>query len=249
MIKAYGGIDVRELSPLTGIVTFASFPYVYRLIRLTKGERLIDKGLGSRTVVVQNVEKGAQLSLPAHNIKLKIGDSVQTEGVLELELQSTGGYVTLLVAGTEKSWKDPSIKVTCAEAQYTVSKPWGHEIWYNGQHPGYSLKHLFMRAGNRTSLQYHRLKHETNVLFDGAINLVFKGDAAVKNDAVKEIHLSKCKLNPVTAIDVTPNTLHRIESISDSFLYETATPQLDDVVRVQDDQNRGDGRIATEHQG
>ena len=48
-------------------------------------------------------------------------------------------------------------------------------------------------------------------------------------------------------IDVFPPTLHRLEAISDITLYETSTPQLDDVVRVQDDAKRPDGRIDIEH--
>ncbi len=48
-------------------------------------------------------------------------------------------------------------------------------------------------------------------------------------------------------INVTPNIVHRIKALSDIKLFETSTPELDDVVRIMDDSNRKDGKILSEH--
>ena len=59
-------------------------------------------------------------------------------------------------------------------SDYTVAKPWGHEIWYTG-HDGrvpYVLKQIHMTAGHRSSLQSHRLKAETNYVVDGQVTVL-----------------------------------------------------------------------------
>ena len=48
-------------------------------------------------------------------------------------------------------------------------------------------------------------------------------------------------------VHVLPGHLHRIEALEDITLMETSTTELDDVVRLQDDAQRPDGRIAEEH--
>jgi len=49
-------------------------------------------------------------------------------------------------------------------------------------------------------------------------------------------------------VDVPPNAVHRVEALTDIVLYETSTPHLDDVIRIQDDAARKNGRILTEHE-
>ena len=132
-------------------------------------------------------------------------------------------------------------------ANKVVKKPWGHELWINGQHELYAFKEIFIKSGTKTSLQYHNFKQETNVLFKGTAKLHFKSSSDVSNDAVTLDHIESIPINAYCSIDVVPRTLHRIEAISDILLYETSTPHLDDVVRVMDDSNRNHGRLATEH--
>jgi hypothetical protein len=59
--------------------------------------------------------------------------------------------------------------------------------------------------------------------------------------------IAQAELDAVTAIDVTPNIIHRIEALTDILLYEISTPHLDDVIRIQDDANRTNGKIISEH--
>ncbi len=105
-----------------------------------------------------------------------------------------------------------------------VEKPWGHELWY--AHTGeYAGKILFVRAGHRLSLQYHREKDETSYLQSGQL-LLLQGSGP---DA-----LSERVLEPGEAWRNEPGTVHTIEAITDATVLEVSTPQLDDVVRLQD---------------
>jgi mannose-6-phosphate isomerase len=120
-------------------------------------------------------------------------------------------------------------------------------LWINGQHPCYALKEIFIKAGTKTSLQYHNFKQETNVLFQGTAKLHFKANVQISNDQCKELDTETTQIEPVSSVDVMPNTLHRLEAVTDILLYETSTPHLDDVVRVLDDNKRPDGRLEMEH--
>ena len=49
-----------------------------------------------------------------------------------------------------------------------VKKPWGHELWIaDGTHTPYASKRILFLAGNRTSLQVHEYKIETNYVLSG----------------------------------------------------------------------------------
>ena len=63
-----------------------------------------------------------------------------------------------------------------------IDKPWGYELWLNGQHPGYAFKMLFLKRGSKTSLQYHRHKQETNVIYSGTALLHYKNNEDIDND-------------------------------------------------------------------
>lgn len=237
-------IDISQ----SGKQNFASGPYEYFFYRVTESEtRIVFDELNAFTVYVLESQEG-QLALE-DGTRIAQGASIQIEGI-SLVLTNQGGKASLLVSGTkEASQRVAGITVTDAANIYKVDKPWGHELWLNGEHPQYCLKQVYLRGGNRTSLQYHRLKQETNVLFSGDAKIHYKKNPDVSNDDVTPEDVSSRAINPVTSVDVHPNTLHRVESVSDIFLYETSTPHLDDVVRVQDDTNRENGRITSEHQG
>jgi mannose-6-phosphate isomerase len=129
-----------------------------------------------------------------------------------------------------------------------VTKPWGYEVWVTGEDPDFCFKKIFMRSGNRTSLQFHEKKSETNLIVSGLAEFVFKANSEVDNLLATEADLAKVELNSFCAIDVAPLCLHRIESITDLLLFEVSTPEVDDVIRVLDDSGRSSGRIQNEHQ-
>jgi len=56
------------------------------------------------------------------------------------------------------------------------------------------------------------------------------------------------QLEPGVTFDVQPGYVHRVVATTDLEFIEASTPELDDVIRLQDDQNRTHGRIQYEHQ-
>jgi mannose-6-phosphate isomerase-like protein (cupin superfamily) len=106
-----------------------------------------------------------------------------------------------------------------------VEKPWGHElIW--AETDAYVGKLLFVRAGESLSLQFHREKDESWLVQSGRakLELGLAGDAVLKEEVVES----------GAAFRLRPGTVHRITAVEDATLLEVSTPQLDDVVRLED---------------
>jgi mannose-6-phosphate isomerase len=55
-------------------------------------------------------------------------------------------------------------------------------------------------------------------------------------------------LGPGHIVHVKPGQVHRIQAVTDLVLLEVSTPELDDVIRIEDDADRGNGRILREHE-
>jgi mannose-6-phosphate isomerase-like protein (cupin superfamily) len=117
----------------------------------------------------------------------------------------------------------------------------------NGEDPVFNFKEVHIKAGNQTSLQYHHFKEETNLLLVGDADLIYKANTAVSNDDVTPNDVGTMPLQAPSCVHMIPEVLHRLRATTDLYLYETATPFLDDVIRVQDDANRAHGRVAAEH--
>jgi mannose-6-phosphate isomerase-like protein (cupin superfamily) len=100
-----------------------------------------------------------------------------------------------------------------------VDKPWGYEIWW-ATTDRYVGKILFVAAGHALSLQYHERKAESMYCLKGT------GVLTVDNDTVE--------LSPGVAQDIPPGTRHRLEAVTDLTMVEVSTPELDDVVRLED---------------
>ena len=100
-----------------------------------------------------------------------------------------------------------------------VEKPWGRELWY-AHTDRYAGKVLEVTAGHTLSLQKHRVKHETLFLQSGLMRFTY-GDSVFDWE-------------PGEAIEIEPGTVHRMEAIEDSVILEVSTPELDDVVRLED---------------
>ena len=106
-----------------------------------------------------------------------------------------------------------------------VDKPWGREVWYahSDRDAG---KILEVDAGHLLSLQKHLVKHETLYLLSGRME--FTRDGRV------------FEWTPGTAIEIPPGTVHRMEAVEDSVILEVSTPELDDVVRLEDRYGRAE---------
>ena len=109
-----------------------------------------------------------------------------------------------------------------------VAKPWGSEEWI-AVTAEYCLKRIVVRQGQRSSLQYHQRKHEHLYIGAGRARIEFTG---ADGELTTEI------VGPGTILEHRPGDLHRIEALEDVWLFEVQTPDLDDVVRVEDDYHR-----------
>jgi mannose-6-phosphate isomerase len=243
-----GGNDVRSIDvSRSGPHQFADLAYRY-FLHVTDGKTSFSvPDLQSYSVFVLALPPGARVVIAESGDQLELGDAIQIESS-PMHLEISAADVRLLVAGTRSaSGRAPGVALVRNGDIYKVSKPWGHELWINGQHPGYAFKEIAINKGTKTSLQYHRQKQETNVLFSGNARLYFKSNPAVANDGVTAGDLGQVDLAAVSSIDVVPQVIHRLEALSQVLLYEVSTPHLDDVVRIQDDAKRPDGRVASEH--
>ena len=120
----------------------------------------------------------------------------------------------------------------------TVYKPWGKEEWLE-LNDRYCYKRIYINAGHKTSYQYHNFKRETNFLISGQAEIWLENDEGV---------VEKFIMNAGEYFNVTPPKKHRVISLTDIILQEVSTPEVDDVVRLEDDTNRKDGRLEHEHQ-
>ena len=110
-----------------------------------------------------------------------------------------------------------------------VDKPWGHEIIY-AHTERYAGKILFVRAGERLSLQFHRRKEETIYVLSGSLDFVVEEGGALVTRV----------LASGEAFHIPPGTRHRMIAREDTQVAEVSSPELDDVVRLEDVYGRAD---------
>lgn len=112
-----------------------------------------------------------------------------------------------------------------------VEKPWGYElIW--AKTDDYVGKVLHVNKGHQLSLQYHREKEETIFLQSGHMKFMFEETPGA---------LTEIDMRPGDVHHIPPNRQHRMIAIEDCDIFEVSTPQLDDVVRIQDSYGRSGG--------
>lgn len=104
-----------------------------------------------------------------------------------------------------------------------VDKPWGHEIIW-AETDRYVAKLLFIAAGQRLSRQYHERKDETFFVEAGELTLEIGQGAGLRT----------LDLRPGESFHCPPGTIHRMIGRSDVRVFEVSTPDLDDVVRLED---------------
>ena len=113
-----------------------------------------------------------------------------------------------------------------SEIPKRVEKPWGYELWW-ARTDRYVGKILHVKRGESLSLQYHNVKDETILLQSG--RLLFE-----TRPTGEEGELRKVEMKPGDVFHITPGTLHRMTAIEDCDIVEVSTPELDDVVRLED---------------
>ncbi len=110
-----------------------------------------------------------------------------------------------------------------SDLPYRVEKPWGHEIvWAHTER--YVGKILHIEPGHLLSLQYHELKDESIYVLRGEIVLrLVEGETTIER-----------RMTEGTSFHITPHTVHQFEAVEATDLLEASTPELDDVVRLED---------------
>jgi len=108
-----------------------------------------------------------------------------------------------------------------------VEKPWGYEIiWAETER--YVGKILHINAGQRLSRQYHNRKEETFLIQEGEMDLELGQAPEIRTLRMKKHDSYHC----------LPTTVHRMVAITDVDVIEVSTPELDDVVRLEDSYGR-----------
>ncbi len=109
-----------------------------------------------------------------------------------------------------------------------TEKPWGYELLY-AHTDKYVGKVIFVKKGHRLSLQYHLRKDESMYILSGKARI---------DSGEDEARLTSVVFEPGGIIRMKPLTRHRVEAQEDLTLLEVSTPELEDVVRLQDDYGR-----------
>ena len=108
-----------------------------------------------------------------------------------------------------------------------VDKPWGYEVIW-AQTDRYLGKFLHINPNSRLSLQYHKEKMETIYVMAGTLELQIG-----KNEKKVSEH------GPGSVIHIDPGKIHRFSANeSPVMLCEVSSPEIDDVIRLEDDYKR-----------
>lgn len=105
----------------------------------------------------------------------------------------------------------------------TVPKPWGREVIF-AETERYAGKILHLSPGHSLSLQYHERKDETLFVLEGEVRLLVEVDGAMEER----------RLKPGDAYRIRPGVKHRMQADQPCVLVEVSSPELDDVVRLED---------------
>lgn len=119
----------------------------------------------------------------------------------------------------------------------TIIKPWGKEEWLE-LNESYCYKRIYINEGYKTSFQYHNYKKETCYIIAGQAEIWLENDQGVVEKTIK---------GPGDFYNVAPPKKHRVIALTDLIIQEVSTPEVDDVIRIEDDTNRADGKIEGEH--
>ena len=108
--------------------------------------------------------------------------------------------------------------------QHKVEKPWGYELrWAITDR--YAGKILHVKKGEALSLQYHQLKDEYLYVVSGAVDIEVGGEEGA---------LAARRMDVGDTLHIAPGTRHRLTAVEDTDIFEVSTPEIDDVVRLED---------------
>lgn len=132
-----------------------------------------------------------------------------------------------MTTDAKDSQHPPQPKEVAVRKAVRVPKPWGYEliVAHTNRYVG---KILHIEAGHALSRQYHRVKDETLYVTSGVLTLeIGEAGSELRQD-----------LGPGEGFRVRPGTIHRFTAAETCELFEVSTPELDDVVRLEDQYGR-----------
>jgi len=100
-----------------------------------------------------------------------------------------------------------------------ILKDWGKELWI-AEEAEYGGKILIIKENKGTSQHYHKDKKETIYCFKGLVDIILTDRIVTLREGED--------------ITLFPKTIHSIVGKKDSILFEVSTPQLADIVRIQE---------------
>jgi mannose-6-phosphate isomerase-like protein (cupin superfamily) len=107
---------------------------------------------------------------------------------------------------------------------HRVDKPWGYELrWAITDR--YAGKILHVNKGEALSLQYHDRKDESQYIVRGVVEIELGGPDGA---------LAKRRMAAGDTLHIAPGTLHRLTAVEDTDIFEVSTPEIDDVIRLED---------------
>jgi len=124
-----------------------------------------------------------------------------------------------------KGFRMSAISASQIQQVRIVDKPWGHEEIFALVPGKFCGKVIYVRAGHSLSLQYHRVKEEVISVQRGTARLEVGDDPE---------ELSVVDLGPGEGVHLPPGRIHRVTAVTDVWLLEASTTELDDVVRLAD---------------
>ena len=105
-----------------------------------------------------------------------------------------------------------------------VDKPWGFELRF-AITDRYLGKVIHVNQGEALSLQYHDAKDETLLMTRGAMDLELE-DAS----GAMQTH----RLVEGNVVRIVPGRKHRMNAVEDCEFFEVSSPEINDVVRLED---------------
>jgi mannose-6-phosphate isomerase len=110
-------------------------------------------------------------------------------------------------------------------SQSVGERPWGTEDLLALASEKFSVKRLFVKAGNKGGLQYHRKKDEVAVILTGTMKIRYDlGDGVLRERIV----------NSGDVVHFPPLLVHQEEAVTDCVIIEASTPHFNDRVRVEE---------------
>jgi mannose-6-phosphate isomerase len=107
---------------------------------------------------------------------------------------------------------------------FRVDKPWGYELRF-AITDRYLGKMIHVNTGQALSLQYHERKDETLLLTSGLMDLELEDDGGAM-----AVH----RMTPGDVVRILPHRKHRMTAVEECEFFEVSSPEIDDVVRLED---------------